>query len=160
MTAPCQKAFTYAFLLLLLSACGSQMPNQRDTVRIVETDSTQRRLDGDGSAPAAQRAYLLDGALHIEAHIGDETAYQLVRHDASATSDEAAVAPLPSGPHGAPTVLLIEDLPAHLWMPDKGRQIPVFAPEYWSQILRTAQVAVTPTDRRYGAVVNVLNEQD
>ncbi len=160
MTAAFQKAFSYTFLLLLLAACGSQMPNQRDTVRIVETDSTQRRLDGDGFAPAARRAYLLEGALHIEARIGDDTVYQIVHRDASAASDKATVAPLPPGPQGAPAILLIEDLPAQLWIPEEGLNIPVFAPEYWSQILRTAQVAVTPTDRRYGAVVNVLNEQD
>ncbi len=160
MTTAPHRRISCLVLALLLFACSSQMPHQREVVRIVETDSTLRNLDGEGLGPVAQQAYLLDRNLHLEARIRDKTVYQVVRAEPPAPNEDETASLLPSRTHGALPILLVEDLPAQQWSPDKGHRISVFPPEQWSQILLTAQMAVTPTDRRYGAVVNVLNEQD
>jgi cardiolipin synthase len=129
-------------------------------VRLAESDTTFDLLDSEPLAPVAQAAYLLDGNLYLEVRSQDSTGHRVVRRDATSSSGSNAIRPSFSSRAGTPPVLQIEDLEAEHWRPAKGSPVAVFDASYWQQILRAAQIAVTPTDRRFGAVVNVLDEQD
>ena len=131
----------------VVSGCSSPARHSPAIVRIAATDTAE--LVEEAQVPVAQAAYLVDGILHLEVHSPDNTDYWTAQDDQTASSLI-----------GAPRILVIEDLAPDDWDPQQGVRVPVFSASSWQHILEASKVAVTPRDRRFGVVVNVLNEQD
>ena len=143
---------------VVLGSCSAAPP--RLEVIPVPIPSVVRDLDGDSLAPVAQNAYLDAGTLNIESWSEATTGYRRASIDGvffaknrtrpAATPDSAE----------EPVIVEVTDLLAEDWDPQNGIPVPVFDATHGQEILESAQVSVTPADRRFGSVVNVLDEQD
>jgi cardiolipin synthase len=119
-----------------------------------------RDLDSESVAPLAQAAYLEAGTLNIEVRRDGGTAYRTVSTDRLFFAKSQTRPVLPSDNAGAPAIVVMQDLPAENWTPQAGMDVPVFDVAHWQRILESVRASVTPTDRQFGSVVNVLDEQD
>ncbi|UCH48932.1 MAG: phosphatidylserine/phosphatidylglycerophosphate/cardiolipin synthase family protein [Betaproteobacteria bacterium] len=153
--------FSTGFCALLLGLLGScSTPSPRPEVVRVEVPAVVRDLDSDSLAPIAQAAYLETGTLNIEVRSDGTIHYQTVSTDRILFGKSETRPVLPSDNAEAPAIAVMDSLPAQNWDPETGLDVPVFDLAYWQRILDSVQASITPTDRRYGSVVNVLDEQD
>ncbi len=143
---------------IVLSGCGAPPP--RPEIVRVPVPAIVRNLESHSLAPVAQTAYLDAGNLNIEVRIDGASSYRTVSID-QIFFGRSETRPVPlSGIADAPAIVIIERLSPEDWAPRAGMEVPVFDANHWQQILELVQISVTPTDRRFGSVVNVLNEQD
>jgi len=140
--------------------CNCSAPPPRLEVVPVPIPSIVRDLDSESLAPVAQSAYLDAGTLDIEVRSETTTDYRTVSTDRIFFETTPARSAEIPGSAAAPVIVEIADLPAEEWIPENGIPVPVFDAIHWQQILESVQVSVTPIDRRFGSVVNVLDEQD
>ena len=142
----------------LLGSCGTPPP--RPEVVRVPVPAIVRDLDSESLAPVAKTAYLDAGTLNIEVRNDSATEYRTVSTDRIFFGRSETRPVLPFDNAEAPAIAVIADLPAENWAPQAGEHVLVFDAIQWQLILESVQISVTPTDRRYGSVVNVLDEQD
>jgi cardiolipin synthase len=147
-------------LLIALALCSCSAPPPRPEVVNVPVPALVRDLDSDSLALTAQAAYLDAGTLNIEVRSDQATGYRTVSTDRIFFVRSETRPVLPSDNAEAPAIVVIAELPAENWAPQAGVDVPVFDVTHWQRILESVQISVTPTDRRYGSVVNVLDEQD
>jgi cardiolipin synthase len=137
---------TALFLLVLplLFACGTPAPPKPGTERsIAEQDPT-----GDTEVAVAVSAYLFDGDLYLRTRAAEGDVYGLARGSASSA--------------GAQPIVVVEDIAAEQWLRNesRGRSVPVFDSFRWYELVKVLKVLVTPSEPGYGAVIDVVGEQD
>lgn len=143
---------------MILSSCSTPPP--RPEVVRIPVHALIRDLDSASVAPVAKSAYLDAGTLNIEVRSNGETAYRTVSTE-RIFFDKSETRPAPlTGSEDAPAIVVIEKLASEDWAPQTGVEVPVFDATHWEQVLESVHVSVTPTDRRFGSVINVLDEQD
>ena len=148
------------WLLMAVVLCSCSAAPPRPKVIPVPIPAIVRDLDSESLAPVAQSAYLDAGTLDIEVRSETTTDYRSVSTDQIVSErTQARSAPVP-GSAVASVIVEIADLPVEEWIPQNGIPVPVFDATRWQEILESARVSVTPADRRFGSVVNVLDEQD
>ncbi len=142
----------WLLLVVILGSCSAAP--QRPKVVPVPIPAIVRDLDSESLAPVAHSAYLDAGTLDIEVRSETTTDYR------TASTERIFFEKTTIRSTTAPVIVEIADLPSEEWIPETGIPVPVFDANHWQQILKSVQIAVTPTDHRFGSVVNVLDEQD
>lgn len=153
------RSTAFCFLLMLvLSGCSTQAPRPQ-SVRIADYGLAVSKLDEERLWPEAQLAYLQNANLYLQVGSDQAVDYRVAPLGSGFDNNGASPRKL-RGQAGSKTVVELEGLTGEQWTPETGTEVQIFGVGHWQHILEQAQISVTPTDRRYGAVVNVLNEQD
>jgi cardiolipin synthase len=141
---------------VVLASCTTPPPRPE----VVPVPAIVRDLDSESPVPVARAAYLDAGRLDIEVRSETTTDYRTTSTDRIFFEKTPTRSSVAGNSNAAPVIVDIADLPAEHWAPQNGIPVPVFNAVHWQQILKSVQISITPTDRRFGSVVNVLDEQD
>ncbi|MDX1440614.1 MAG: phosphatidylserine/phosphatidylglycerophosphate/cardiolipin synthase family protein, partial [Rubricoccaceae bacterium] len=148
----------WLLVVFVLGGCSAAPP--RPQVVPVPIPAIVRDLDSESLAPVAHSAYLDAGTLDIEVRSETTTDYRTVSTERIFFEKTPIRSPAAPDSPAAPVIVEITDLPSEEWTPEIGIPVPVFDANHWQQVLESVKISVTPVDRRFGSVVNVLDEQD